>query len=222
MRMESDEFDFLAPAYVRGFLKTYARYLGITPEPLLADFDRRYGTGDTETASLAALERRSRDHGPKERARLNSWGVAAAVAGAALLLLMVIGLVSNPQRPAPQTIGQGSHEARAPGATPSPSPSSTPSAAPTPTLALAQGIDLKIIASRERCWVQVNADGSTTPAYSGVLELGQSHSFSAQKYMTVVLGNARGVDLVVNGKNIGSPGGIVRTLRIPQDVKTLL
>ncbi|MGH2730893.1 MAG: helix-turn-helix domain-containing protein, partial [Actinomycetota bacterium] len=26
MRMESDEFDFLAPAYVRGFLRSYARY----------------------------------------------------------------------------------------------------------------------------------------------------------------------------------------------------
>ena len=25
MRMESDEFDFLAPAYVRGFLRTYGR-----------------------------------------------------------------------------------------------------------------------------------------------------------------------------------------------------
>ena len=34
MRMESDEFDFLAPAYVRGFLKSYAYFLRVKPEPL--------------------------------------------------------------------------------------------------------------------------------------------------------------------------------------------
>ena len=34
MRMESDEFDFLAPAYVRSFLKTYARFLRLDPGPL--------------------------------------------------------------------------------------------------------------------------------------------------------------------------------------------
>src|SRR3989337_168849 len=44
MRMESDEFDFLAPAYVRGFLKTYARFLRVDPDPLLEQFDRRYGS----------------------------------------------------------------------------------------------------------------------------------------------------------------------------------
>src|SRR5919112_2159746 len=52
MRMESDEFDFLAPAYVRGFLKTYARFLRLNAEPLLEDFDRRFGSGRFETQQI--------------------------------------------------------------------------------------------------------------------------------------------------------------------------
>src|SRR5687767_14256651 len=43
MRMESDEFDFLSPTDVRGFLKTYSRFLQVDPDPLLQEFDRRFG-----------------------------------------------------------------------------------------------------------------------------------------------------------------------------------
>src|ERR671915_477803 len=69
MRMESDEFDFLAPAYVRGFLKTYARFLRVDPEPLLQEFDHKYGTGRVNTAQILAHDRSSSV--PKERRPMN-------------------------------------------------------------------------------------------------------------------------------------------------------
>jgi hypothetical protein len=36
------------------------------------------------------------------------------------------------------------------------------------------------------------------------------------------LGNAQGVELIVNGRNIGSPGGTVVPLTLPDDIKSLL
>src|SRR5688572_31869101 len=59
MQMESDEFDFMAAAYVRGFLRTYARYLRVEPDPLIKEFDRRFGYR-VDTAQIMAAQRRSR------------------------------------------------------------------------------------------------------------------------------------------------------------------
>ncbi len=53
MRMESDEFDFLAPAYVRGFLRTYARFLRVDPTPLLAEFAHTFGREHLEQIRTA-------------------------------------------------------------------------------------------------------------------------------------------------------------------------
>src|SRR5688572_1659763 len=99
MRMESDEFDFLAPAYVRGFLKTYARFLRLNAEPLLEDFDRRFGSGRFETQQIVALERHGRKHTPKEPRFSRSWSVAAFIAAGALLILGVVGLLTGPDQP---------------------------------------------------------------------------------------------------------------------------
>src|ERR671911_554713 len=78
MRMESDEFDFLAPAYVRSFLKNYARYLRIQTEPMLEEFDRQHGRTKLDTAQILALEKRAKSSRP--RRVLNSWATAAIIA----------------------------------------------------------------------------------------------------------------------------------------------
>src|SRR5918996_1359776 len=176
MRMESDEFDFLAPAYVRGFLKTYARFLRVDPDPLLEDFDRRFGAR-VDTAQMIALEKHGR--GTRlERPKLSSnWTVAALFAGFLLLILAVVGLVSEPNdNESPGNVASQEEE------TPTPEPSDTPTESPSPT---------------------------PTP------------TDTAEEKMDVVLGNAGGVELVVNGQNIGSPGGTVVNFSLPEDVDTL-
>lgn len=224
MRMESDEFDFLAPAYVRGFLKSYARYLRVDPEPLLQDFDRRFGTERIDAAQIVALQRRERSL-PRQGPRLNSWVVAAGGAALVLIVLAVVGIANAPKSAQPSA--QVAVESSAP-ASQSPSPSSTSSASASPSpsstaaLAFDNGIHLKIIATTARCWVKVLGADSQTVLYTGTLEVGQSQAVSDPKAMTVLLGNAPGVELVVNGQNLGSPkNGVVETIHLPQDIKSL-
>ena len=224
MRMESDEFDFLAPAYVRGFLKTYARFLRVDPEPLLDEFDNRYGTGRVNTAQMLAHDRSTK--APKERRPLSSWTVAAALAAVGLLTLFLIGLASGP-KPAPARVAL--HEAAS--STPSPAPSPAESAAaPSPSasvqpddesIALDNGIDVEITASTGRCWVEVQSDGA--PDFRGTLEIGDMQAVHADNEMSIVLGNAAGVELSVNGHNLGAPGGAgVLVIHLPQDIKSLV
>jgi cytoskeletal protein RodZ len=232
MRMESDEFDFLAPAYVRGFLRTYARFLRVSEEPLIEEFDRRYGRARSDTSQIVALERRTKS-APREKLPMSSWAVAAALAAVFLVVLGVIGMVSAPEEdrsgdrvasiedratPAPEE-----SETQTPEATPSPTVTASPTPTATPTdggaLALTEGIEVDVVASSGACWVQTYTDGGPTPVFTGTIPLGSTETFTAEESMTLVLGFPQGVELVVNGTNIGTPGGADPiTLQLPEDV----
>ena len=220
MRMESDEFDFLAPAYVRGFLKTYSRYLRLKSELILAEFDRRYAGEKFETAQIAALERRSKAV-PRAK-KLNNWTTAAVLASAVLLVLAVIGLATGPE----DDDDPRRTVASAPG-TPDADSSSTPTteAAETPEpegsiVAFSEGIDLEVIATGADSWLEVYADGDQL--FYSTLAAGESETFRAEKKMYIRLGYPAGVELIVNGENLGSPGGQEPIdLIIPDDVDSL-
>ncbi|MEA2507330.1 MAG: hypothetical protein QOH48_1948 [Actinomycetota bacterium] len=226
MRMESDEFDFLAPPYVRGFLRSYANFLRIEAQPLVDEFDRRYARSRLDTDQILALERRNRSM-PRQRRRVSSWTVAAFLAGGTLILLAVIGLLSgNNHQPPANNLALNS-----PGNTPAASPTTvltptptTSSPKPKPTqIAFTQGIHLKIVAARARCWVQATADGNdAVPIFTGTLEVGQSQMLKAAHSLKVILGYAAGVDLIINGTNVrfrGPPG--FQTITLPNDIKSL-
>jgi cytoskeleton protein RodZ len=57
----------------------------------------------------------------------------------------------------------------------------------------------------EPVWVSVRTDGTHT--YSGTLEGQQTREFDAAQKMTVLVGNAGGLDLSLNGKPVGPFGG---------------
>jgi cytoskeleton protein RodZ len=229
MRMESDEFDFLAPAYVRGFLRSYARWLGVDPAPLVDQFDRRYGSGRADPGQIAALERRVRG-APRQRRRPSRWSVAATIAAVTLIALAIVGVVAPSPNESPLDSGgvAGGDESPTPepggSATPEPSPSPSPSRPPRPQIAFSDGIKVFVVATRAACWVDVTADGSGV--FGATLAAGQrSGPFTAATSMDIILGNAYGVDLVVNGTRVPGPfgaSGQVVTVSLPEDIKSLL
>jgi cytoskeleton protein RodZ len=220
MRMESDEFDFLAPAYVRSFLKTYARFLGLESGPLVEEFDRQFGSQKFETAQIAALERRAKA-APKQR-RLNNWMTAAAISLLVLFGLAVIGLATGDEEgPGDRVAGNTeSTSSEQPEEVASEEPEPTPSPSPEETfIALTDGIELEVVAAKADCWLEIYADGEQL--YYKTLAAGDSELFRATEKMFVRLGYPAGVDLIVNGKNIGSPGGQDPIeLVLPDDVKS--
>lgn len=216
MRMESDELDFLAPAYVRSFLKTYARFLQIDPTPLVEEFDRLHGTQKFEMGQIAALERRSKQ-APKER-KFNSWATAAGLATVVLVALSAIGLATGPQEEDdPRRTTAAAEESTAPA-------EASEAASPTPepeesVVAFTDGIELEVIAAKAPSWLEVYADGEQL--FYKVLEEGDNMTFTAEEKMYIRLGYPAGVELIVNGKNIGSPGGEDPIdMVLPDDVKS--
>jgi cytoskeleton protein RodZ len=225
MRMESDEFDFLAPAYVRGFLRTYARYLRVDPEPLIQELDRQIG-GRIDTAQIIAQQRRTKKKRKayREPRKINSWIVAIVLAAAVLVMLAVVGLSNNPTDPNQQVAGGGNLSTPTAPATPTtlttPTPTDTPTPTPTGILALADGIELEIVAATGDCWVNIDADGEKI--FAETIPMGTSEKFNAEDEMSIVLGNPGVVELIINGQSYGSPGsGQAITIKLPDDVESL-
>ena len=229
MRMESDEMDFLAPAYVRGFLRSYARFLGLDAGPLVREFDRRYGTERSDPGQIAALERRAK-RAPRQRRTTGRWTIAAWIAALALLSLGIIGVMNGPEedgragRVAGGARGSEPDEERPASPTPSPSPQETREPR-REVIAFEDGIELEIVAVRADCWVTVTADGAKVYTSTPSLAVGErAGPFTAEESMDIVLGNAYGVDLIVNGRRFGPLGeqGEVSTINLPEDIESLL
>lgn len=222
MRMESDEFDFLAPTYVRGFLKSYARYLRVDPDPLLEEFDRRVGKR-TESQQVMALERQSgRDMLPARR-RMSSWGVAASLAAGVLLLLAGIGLVQGDESGRPDRTSVANVPQDEETAEPSESPSETvESPSPAETVAVADGVTVEVVAVNGDCWVLAAEDGEEVDPGGATLAQGESLLLEGEEKVFIRLGLPASVELIVNGNNIGSPGGTDPVnLTFPDDIDTI-
>lgn len=212
--IENDEFaacggDF----YARGHIRTIAGKLGVDPAPLLAEFDESRpqpaprATDVFESETAARAERR----GP-------NWSAAMA---AALVLVVVYGVV--------QAFGNGTDNAPDAGGsarTASPTASASHPASPTPSGggngAVAQAPRNKVtvaVAATERSWVQVTT-ATGQELFQGLLQSGTAKTFSDRRELRLVIGNAGGVQLRVNGTDIGAPGRRGQVARVqftPQD-----
>lgn len=225
MRMESDEFDFLATTYVRGFLKSYARYLRVDPDPILREFDYRYGGGRVESMQVASLERHSKKSLIAARPKMSSWGVAASIATLIIVGLAIIGTIqgsdegprSTADRVADEDGGAADAMTEA-----QPSPEETTPQPEDTTLALTDGIEVQVVATTADCWILASEDGISPNPAGEVIPLGSSLTFTGEKKVFLRLGYPAGVELIVNGRNIGSPGGENPiNIRFPQDLDSL-
>jgi cytoskeleton protein RodZ len=229
MRMESDEFDFLAPAYARGFLRSYVRYLGLDEGPFLEQFDRRHGGGGIDASQIAAVDKDKPTKPIRERRSISFLTILIATGAGVLLLLGLVGLFA----PEPDRDRRGAAVADKEETSPSPTlekvkekkkkKKSQPEATPSPTSTLLDdGIELAVEAEDGPCWVDVESDGETI--FAETLDTGEEEEFDADKEMIVVLGAPSSVALTLNDLPVDSldtegPGAV--KLYLPEDLYRL-
>jgi cytoskeletal protein RodZ len=109
--LEDEQFDVLpAQTYVKGFLRTYADYLGLDGQLYVDEYNSRFVTGEEETP----LRARAMD-GHHER-RLQSKAVVAVVAGIIVVTALVIAAwrFSSGKSPAQVTPPPATHRVKHP------------------------------------------------------------------------------------------------------------
>jgi hypothetical protein len=71
-----------------------------------------------------------------------------------------------------------------------------------------------VLNASEQSWVSITVDGKLV--FSGILQPNDRREINAEEKVKVVAGNAGGIDISLNGKNIDSlgPKGQVRTVEL--------
>ena len=185
-----------APVYIRGFLRTYARFLGLDPEDAVSEFN---ATGAGATGPPVTTS--SSQTGPSASGRSLSaliW-VASAIA-IALIGFVIYLFVAPPRANQGRTIAiEQSSPAPSPAASATPAPPS-----PQPTAPLASTATLAIHLTAPS-WLRVTVDGNVS--IEGTFPAGTSRTFHGRSAL-VRVGNAGGVEIVVDGKPVHKLGGM--------------
>ena len=207
--MEHDDFHAAGGAvYARGHIRAIARAVDADGDALVAQFDAEHAEEEapsvTEVFESESKGRRER-RGPNWSAAMAAALVAAIGVLAFQLITHNTGSANTPGSPQAGPTVSVTDSATTP-SSPTDSATSTPS---TSDSAIAQvppnevTVRMSIIGTAS--WVQVT-DSSGAVLYTGTLTTGQTKYFHDHTSLSVVIGNAAAVDLVVNGQDLGAAG----------------
>lgn len=213
--LEEERFSVLpGETYVKGFLRTYAEYLGLDGQLYVDEFNSRFAREEEAVAAAPSVRPRSR--------RLESNLVVVALAAiVAVTVLFVIAwrYGTGQERPEELLLGGG-----APATTTA--PATTP-AAPTTTKSepAAQPAKARLVltAARGDCWLQVKVRSATGELlYEGTLQQGQSQRFVKWKRLWVQVGAPVNLNVKLNGRRVTDfPRGPAIVVVTPGGVRTV-
>jgi hypothetical protein len=183
-KIDRDQLDDLPPgAYAKGFIRSYAVFLGLDPAPFVKAYDDLYAAPEPELA--AVVQKGVRE--PPDRSR-RAWKIAV---GAAITMLVVLGL-----------LGVFGSDGK-PEEIPQVSAAVARSEAQAPSNALG-AIVLRVDVVGDATWVEAEADGQ--PVFGETLERGDFRTFKADDQIVLYAARAGEIRVTANGKILGAPG----------------
>lgn len=189
--------------YAKGFIRSYAGFLGIDPEPLLDLYRREVETGgfDPQTLSEHPVAQRSRPSLP-------SWLGWVVVGALVLVAALAVAGTLGERSPRPAAQPDPDVVVDDPDESPSPSePDEVEEPDPTPS---PEGVALVLI-FEERSWIRVTIDGDVVE--EGIIASGETREYSHEDVIGLHLGNAGGVTIRLNDDTLGSPARRGQTWR---------
>jgi len=191
--LEEESFDTLpAQTYVKGFLRTYADYLGLDGQLYVDEYNSRFGSGEEEPREPVVARRSSNVR--RQHRRVESRGVLFALIGIGALFALVIAAWKYSDT-GQQPIANLDNNTTT--TTTSKLPATTvPKKAAKPAT-----FRLYIRASHGNSWMDVrNWSSNGRSRYTGTLELGQAGLPFRARRLWINFGNPGNLSIVLNGK----------------------
>ena len=210
--LEEEKYDILpGTTYAKGYLRTYAKQLGLNPDEIIA----LYNASETPEP-IPVLE------SPKTLVKVRPLWVRPAIIGSmavlALVLVITIALSQSGSKPvAPPYV---------PAALPSAPKTEAVTPAPVPVVpnpanvgaTTQEGLTAQLVFT-QRCWIEVRVDGQ--PSLRGEFTAGTSKEVKGtDKIELVSVGNSGGLSVTLNGKalpSLGKAGEVVRNVVLTKD-----
>jgi len=198
--LEEESFDALpAQTYVKGFLRTYADYLGLDGQLYVDEYNSRYSVGEDEPREPVVARRTSTVY--QRHRRLERRGVLFALGGIAVVSAFFIAAFKF-------SSGNGNNP-------PIPNLSTNTTTTKTsatkhkrhPRAALPAKIQFFVVATGGNCWMNVrNYSANGRDLYTGTLQLKQSQRFVGRR-LWINFGAPGNIKASVNGTPVAIPGG---------------
>jgi cytoskeleton protein RodZ len=210
--------------YARGFIKSYAEFLGINGQELLETYGM--ATQPVETFPVETMSRRSSNIA-KKPIRNNTFGgmnklpqILAGIGVVAALVVIYVWIVDKPAnetsnnqvktQDVPKAVAQPVHPVQTPPPTPVPV---TPPPAPKAVVkeqektnnkkvfgvTNAQALTMEVT-TQDNCWLEVNADGKVIE--SGIMKKGETHSWKANNSLSLMTAKSNSMTVKVNGQPV--------------------
>ncbi len=196
--LEEEQFEALpGDTYVKGFLRTYADYLGLDGQLYVDEFNSRFTTAEEELATPATVRRR------RQRPIESNLVVVALAAIVAVTVLLVVGLAgigsdAPDQSPLVDATPEGTESGEAPA-----SPTTTGRSETDEREARPRRARLVLTAVRGGCWMQVRAGGvGGRLLWEGTLEEGQTQRFVKHRRLWLELGAPGNLNAKLNGRRV--------------------
>ncbi len=212
--------------YTIGFVKTFAKAVGLDPEAVATQF-RGETSKLAHVPSLPSLE-------PLDERRLPSRGLVGT--SLAVIVLIIAGLSAwgaglfDPALPTTPVVVEAPPPAPAPEVTaptgdigvaaPAAAPTGVPTATPPPAVT---GAGPVVLTANEDVWIKIYDRTTRTSAKIGILKAGESFAVPTDPPgLQLWTGKAGALTVTVNGKPIPPLGGPVQTVRdvslVPADL----
>jgi hypothetical protein len=195
--LEEEHFEVLpGDTYVKGFLRTYAEYLGLDGQLYVDEYNSRFAREEEFPVQSPAARR------PRPR-RMESNFVVVALAGivAVTILVVVAWKFGSSGTPTSADLLNGgatttTHSSTSSGGTETQAPARRP----------VSRAKLVLAADKGDCWMQVRArSASGELLYEGTLQQGQTQRFTKWKRLWIQLGAPVYLDARLNGKHAKLP-----------------
>ncbi|HMM21631.1 MAG TPA: helix-turn-helix domain-containing protein [Selenomonadales bacterium] len=207
--------------YLKGFIRNYASFLGLNPQNMMELYRQNQApqppvpqtpttAGPVSSAPSAATPPSART----ERRQEKSGGSAVRWVVIGVVVLLLVGGAAWAAMeffgPAPKqpSVPQPPPKAAQPAPVPTPAPAPVPA---TPQKPPAQAKPIVVVAKfTAECWTRAVADGKEV--YEGIPKVGETLTWSADRSLTVHVGNAAGIELTYNGQlqgKLGDAGDVI-------------
>jgi cytoskeletal protein RodZ len=192
-KIESGIFDFAPEPYVRAFIRSYARAVGLNPDEVIKQYDLEVSAFKTKKEEKPAVKKIEFDIGAFVSENV-IWIVGAVV----VLFIVIIYLGEGEKKVVQKKSFESAVEEVSKGVR-----KEVKTEIKAEEKSVKDSLELKVI-STDSVWISVIIDSSTVREF--LMPPNMSLTLKARNNFNFTLGNAGGVKFILDGHEIESPG----------------